>query len=305
MNWTVDIPIDQLPPLPPLPTDLRARLDAALAKPAAQQPSWPADRATAMRAVLESVPPVTVPSEVVLLQEQLAQVARGEAFLLQGGDCAETFTENTEHHIRGNVRTLLQMAVVLTYGSSLPVVKVARIAGQYAKPRSADIDALGLKSYRGDMVNSLVADAAVREHDPSRLVRAYANASAAMNLVRALTSSGLASLHLVHDWNREFVRTSPAGARFEALATEIDRGLRFMSACGVADRNLQTAEIYASHEALVLDYERAMLRLSTDFPVEAPEPRLYDLSAHYVWIGDRTRQLDGAHIGFVETISNP
>ncbi len=153
------------------------------------------------------------------------------------------------------------MAVVLTYGASMPVVKVARIAGQYAKPRSSDIDALGLKSYRGDMINGFAPDAAVREHDPSRLVRAYANASAAMNLVRALTSSGMASLQMVHDWNREFVRTSPAGARYEALAGEIDRGLRFMSACGVDDRNLQTAEIYASHEALVLDYERAMLRL--------------------------------------------
>src|SRR3984957_13536953 len=142
MNWTVDIPIDQLPDLPPLSADLRARLDAALAKPAAQQPSWPADQAAEMRKVLESVPPVTVPSEIVRLQDQLAQVARGEAFLLQGGDCAETFTDTTEPHIRGNVRTLLQMAVVLTYGASVPVLKVARIAGQYAKPRSADLDAL-------------------------------------------------------------------------------------------------------------------------------------------------------------------
>jgi 3-deoxy-7-phosphoheptulonate synthase len=302
MNWTVDIPIDQLPDLPPLPADLRTRLDAALAKPAAQQPSWPDDEAAAMRTVLESVPPVTVPSEIVRLQDQLAQVAKGEAFLLQGGDCAETFVDNTEPHIRGNVRTLLQMAVVLTYGASLPVVKVARIAGQYAKPRSADIDAIGLKSYRGDMVNGFAPDAAAREHDPSRLVRAYANASAAMNLMRALTSSGLASLHGVHDWNREFVRTSPAGARYEALAAEIDRALRFMSACGVADRNLQTAEIYASHEALVLDYERAMLRLSES---EDGVPQLYDLSAHTVWIGERTRQLDGAHIAFAEVIANP
>jgi 3-deoxy-7-phosphoheptulonate synthase len=303
MNWTVDIPIDQLPPLPPLPADLRARLDAALAKPAAQQPNWSADHAAAMRKVLESVPPVTVPSEIVRLQGHLAQVAKGEAFLLQGGDCAETFVDNTEPHIRGNVRTLLQMAVVLTYGSSLPVVKVARIAGQYAKPRSADLDALGLNSYRGDMINGFAPDAAAREHDPSRLVRAYANASAAMNLVRALTSSGLASLHLVHDWNREFVRTSPAGARYEALATEIDRGLRFMSACGVADRNLQTADIYASHEALVLDYERAMLRMAEG--EDGAGPQLYDLSAHTVWIGERTRQLDGAHIAFAEVIANP
>jgi 3-deoxy-7-phosphoheptulonate synthase len=301
VNWTVDVPIDQLPELPPLSNELRTRLDAALAKPAAQQPNWPADQAKAMRTVLESVPPVTVPSEIERLKGYLADVARGEAFLLQGGDCAETFVDNTEPHIRGNIRTLLQMAVVLTYGASMPVVKVARIAGQYAKPRSADLDALGLKSYRGDMVNGFAPDASVRDHDASRLVRAYANASAAMNLVRALTSSGLASLESVHDWNREFVRTSPAGARYEALAGEIDRALRFMSACGVNDRNLQTAEIYASHEALVLDYERAMLRLST----ESDEQRLYDLSAHYVWIGDRTRQLDGAHIAFAEVISNP
>jgi 3-deoxy-7-phosphoheptulonate synthase len=302
VNWTVDVPIEQLPPLPPLPADLRARLDAALAKPAEQQPHWTPEQVAPIRTVLESVPPVTVPSEIVRLQDMLAQVANGEAFLLQGGDCAETFVDNTEPHIKGNIRTLLQMAVVLTYGASVPVVKLARIAGQYAKPRSADVDALGLRSYRGDMVNGFAPDPAAREHDPSRLVRAYANAGAAMNLVRALTSSGLASLHLVHDWNREFVRTSPAGARYEALASEIDRGLKFMSACGVADRNLQTAEIYASHEALVLDYERAMLRLSNQ---EDGEPQLYDLSAHYLWIGDRTRQLDGAHIALAEVIANP
>ncbi|BBY30547.1 phospho-2-dehydro-3-deoxyheptonate aldolase [Mycolicibacterium sediminis] len=296
------MPIDQLPDLPPLPGDLRERLDAALARPALQQPGWDAGQAKAMRTVLESVPPVTVPSEIERLKEHLAAVARGEAFLLQGGDCAETFVDNTEPHIKANIRTLLQMAVVLTYGASMPVVKVARIAGQYAKPRSADLDALGLRSYRGDMVNGFAPDASVREHDASRLVRAYANASAAMNLVRALTSSGMASLQKVHDWNREFVRTSPAGARYEALAGEIDRGLRFMSACGVDDRNLQTAEIYASHEALVLDYERAMLRMDAD---AEDGPKLYDLSAHYLWIGERTRQLDGAHIAFAEVISNP
>lgn len=306
MNWTVDVPIDQLPALPPLPDDMRQRLDAALAKPALQQPTWDADQAQAMRTVLESVPPVTVPAEIERLKSHLADVARGKAFLLQGGDCAETFVDNTEPHIRANIRTLLQMAVVLTYGASMPVVKVARVAGQYAKPRSADIDALGLKSYRGDMINGFAPDAAVRQHDPSRLVRAYANASAAMNLVRALTASGLASLHAVHDWNREFVRTSPAGARYEALAGEIDRALTFMTACGVDNRNLDTAEIYASHEALVLDYERAMLRLDVGDPfAESSAPKLYDLSAHYVWIGERTRQLDGAHVAFAEVISNP
>ena len=191
MNWTVDIPIDQLPALPPLPADLRARLDAALAKPAAQQPSL------ARRSGRRDAhgPGERAAGDCAVRDRPAAGAAgrrsrKGEAFLLQGGDCAETFTDNTEPHIRGNIRTLLQMAVVLTYGSSMPVVKVARIAGQYAKPRSADVDALGLRSYRGDMINGLAPDAAAREHDPSRLVRAYANASAAMNLVRALTSSG-------------------------------------------------------------------------------------------------------------------
>ncbi len=303
VNWTVDVPIDRLPELPPLPAELRRRLDDALARPALQQPSWDPEQAAKMRTVLESVPPICVPAEVEELKLRLAEVARGEAFLMQGGDCAETFADNTEPHIRGNIRTLLQMAVVLTYGASLPVVKVARIAGQYAKPRSSDTDALGLKSYRGDMVNSLTADAGLREHDPSRLVRAYANASAAMNLVRALTSAGMADLHKVHDWNREFVAQSPAGARYEAMATEIDRALAFMNACRVNDPNLSSARLYASHEALVLDYERAMLRLA-EHPVTG-EPSLYDLSAHFLWIGERTRGLDGAHIAFAELLANP
>ncbi|MEO9327579.1 class II 3-deoxy-7-phosphoheptulonate synthase [Gordonia aurantiaca] len=305
VNWTVDVPIDELPELPPLPGGLQERFDDAMSRPALQQPSWDAEEARRMRTVLESVPPICMPAEVESLRSQLAAVAEGRAFLLQGGDCAETFADNTEPHIKANIRTLLQMAVVLTYGASLPVVKVARIAGQYAKPRSSDTDALGLPSYRGDMVNGFPADEAVRRHDPSRLVRAYANAAAAMNLVRALTQAE-ADLHRVHDWNREFVRTSPAGARYEALASEIDRGLRFMDACGVTDSSLKSAAIFASHEALVLDYERAMLRLA-DNPKgsEDAEKVLYDLSAHFLWIGERTRQLDGAHIAFAELINNP
>ncbi len=303
VNWTVDVPIDQLPELPALPEDLRHRLDAALSKPALQQPSWDADQAKAMRTVLESVPPITVPTEIENLKVQLAAVARGEAFLLQGGDCAETFVDNTEPHIRANIRTLLQMAVVLTYGASMPVVKVARIAGQYAKPRSSDTDALGgLKSYRGDMVNGFAP----------RCRRARSRPVAPGTGVRECQcrdEPGAGADHLRYGIAAEGARLEPrirphlagGGARYEALAGEIDRGLRFMSACGVDDRNLQTAEIFASHEALVLDYERALLRLSTEFE----EPRLYDLSAHYVWIGERTRQLDGAHIAFVETIANP
>ncbi|ASO22164.1 3-deoxy-7-phosphoheptulonate synthase [Actinoalloteichus hoggarensis] len=298
MIWTVDVPVETLPSLPPLPAELRDRLDTALSKPAAQQPDWPdPDAVGKVRTVLESVPPVTVPAEVDRLRTQLGEVAEGRAFLLQGGDCAETFASNNEPHIRANIRTLLQMAVVLTYGASMPVVKVGRIAGQYAKPRSSGIDALGLPSYRGDIVNSLVASPEARVADPSRMIRAYANAGAAMNLVRALTGGGMAGLAKVHDWNKDFVLNSPAGERYEALANEIDRGLRFMAACGVQDSNLQTVEMFASHEALLLDYERALLRLD--------EGRLYDLSAHFLWIGERTRQLDGAHIALAELIANP
>ncbi|MEY7972901.1 class II 3-deoxy-7-phosphoheptulonate synthase [Saccharomonospora xinjiangensis] len=303
MNWTVDVPIDALPSLPPLPAELRKRLDDALSRPAAQQPEWPdTDVVSRVRSVLESVPPITVPAEVDRLRERLAMVARGEAFLLQGGDCAETFESNTEPHIRANLRTLLQMAVVLTYGASLPVVKVGRIAGQYAKPRSNNTDALGLPVYRGDIVNSLVPDPELRVPDPGRMIRAYANAGAAMNLVRALTGAGMADLAQVHDWNKDFVRTSPAGERYEALASEIDRGLRFMAACGVSDTSLHSTEIFASHEALLLDYERAMLRL--DDPT-SDDPSLYNLSSHFLWIGERTRQLDGAHIAFAELLANP
>ena len=301
MNWSVDAPVDVLPELPPLPAELRTRLDDALARPAAQQPAWPdATEVAHVRTVLESVPPVTLPPEVDRLQERLAAVALGRAFVLQGGDCAETFVDNTEPHIRSTIRTLLQMAVVLTYGASLPVVKVGRIAGQYAKPRSAPIDALGLPSYRGDIVNSLAANPEARLPDPSRMVRAYANAGAAMNLVRALTGTDMADLTLVHDWNKDFVRTSAAGVRYETVAQEIDRAVRFMDACGVRDHNLHTVEFFASHEALLLDYERAMLRLDTRF-----EPRLYDLSAHFLWIGERTRQLDGAHVALAAMLSNP
>jgi 3-deoxy-7-phosphoheptulonate synthase len=303
VNWTIDVPVEELPELPPLPAPLRRKLDEALSRPAAQQPAWPdPDHLRRVRTVLESVPPITVPTEIDRLRDQLAAVARGEAFMLQGGDCAETFADNTEPHIRSNIRTLLQMAVVLTYGASTPVVKVGRIAGQFAKPRSSDTDSLGLPSYRGDIVNSLTATPEARIPDASRLVRAYANSGATMNLLRALTSAGMADLHRVHDWNKTFVQNSPAGERYDALAGEIDRGLRFMSACGVNDANLNTTEIFASHEALLLDYERAMLRLDTRDP---NEPKLYDLSSHFLWIGDRTRQLDGAHIALAELLANP
>jgi 3-deoxy-7-phosphoheptulonate synthase len=298
VTWTVDVPVTAHPPSSPLPGPLAAAVTDALARPALQQPQWPdREHAARVRALLETVPPIAVPTEVDRLQERLGTVARGGAFLLQGGDCAETFADNTEAHLRGTIRTLLQMAVVLTYGTAMPVVKVGRIAGQYAKPRSAELDAAGLPSYRGDMINALEPTEAARRADPGRLVRAYANAAAAMNLTRAITGAGLADLHRLHEWNMDFVRASSAGERYERVATEIDRSLRFMSACGVDDSSLQTVELFASHELLVLDYERALLRADGD--------RLHLLSAHQLWIGDRTRQRDGAHIALAALIANP
>ncbi len=298
MTWTVDVPEATHHPVPPLPSAHVAAVADALARPAVQQPAWEdPDYVARVRTLLETVPPIAVPTEVDALQERLATVARGEAFLLQGGDCAETFADNTEAHLRGTLRTLLQMAVVLTYGTSMPVIKVGRIAGQYAKPRSSDLDAVGLPSYRGDMVNALEPTAEARRADPGRLVRAYANAAAAMNLTRAITGAGLADLHHLHEWNMDFVRESSAGERYERVAGEIDRSLRFMSACGVDDSSLRTVEMFASHEMLVLDYERSLLRSAGD--------RLYLLSAHQVWIGDRTRQLDGAHVALAALIANP
>lgn len=269
---------------------------------AKQQPKWDDNASLYVRKILESVPPVVVAPEIHKLKSQLADVANGKAFLLQGGDCAETFESNTEPHIRANIKTLLQMAVVLTYGASTPVVKLARIAGQYAKPRSSDLDGNGLPNYRGDIVNGVEPTEESRRHDPARMIRAYANSSAAMNLVRALTSSGTADLYRVEAWNREFVANSAAGARYEALSREISRSLHFMDACGVNDRELRTSDIYASHEALLVDYERAMLRLAED---ENGETKLYDLSAHQLWIGERTRGMDDFHVNFAALIDNP
>ena len=302
MSWTVDIPKEVLPDLPPLPGDIFESFQEVVNLPAKQQPTWDENAALYVRKILESVPPVVVAPEIHKLKHQLAEVAEGDAFLLQGGDCAETFESNTEPHIRANIKTLLQMAVVLTYGASTPVVKLARIAGQYAKPRSSDLDENGLPNYRGDIVNGVDPTPESREHDPARMIRAYANASAAMNLVRALTTSGTADLYRVEAWNREFVANSAAGARYEALSREITRSLHFMDACGVNDRELRTSEIYASHEALLVDYERAMLRLAKD---ENGDTKLYDLSAHQLWIGERTRGLDDFHVNFAALIDNP
>lgn len=302
MSWSVDISESDLPDLPPLPAGIRERFDDVIARPAKQQPSWDANEAKTVRKILESVPPVVVPPEIHQLKKQLRDVALGKAFLLQGGDCAETFEANTEPHIKANVKTLLQMAVVLTYGASTPVVKMARIAGQYAKPRSQDLDENGLPNYRGDIVNGVEATEEARRHDPARMIRAFANSAATMNLVRALTGSGTADLYRLTEWNREFVAQSPAGARYEALAREIERGLSFMQACGVSDSSLRQADIFCSHEALLVDYERAMLRLGQN---ENGDTELYDLSAHQLWIGERTRGIEDFHVNFAALIGNP
>lgn len=285
-----------------MPAGIQERFDDVIVRPALQQPHWDGTKARAVRKILESVPPIVVAPEIHELKSQLREVALGHAFLLQGGDCAETFESNTEPHIKANVRSLLQMAVVLTYGASTPVVKMARIAGQYSKPRSSDLDDKGLPNYRGDMVNGVDATEEARKHDPARMIRAFANSAAAMNLVRSLTTSGTADLYRLTEWNREFVKMSPAGARYEALAREIERGLSFMQACGVADSSLRQASIFCSHEALLVDYERAMLRLA---PNENGDIELYDLSAHQLWVGERTRGINDFHVNFAALIGNP
>jgi 3-deoxy-7-phosphoheptulonate synthase len=267
--------------------------------PRLQMPPWPdMNEVGEVCKVLDNVPSIVAPYEVDQLRVRLAEVAEGRAFMLQGGDCAETFTDNTESHLLANARTLLQMAVVLTYGASMPVVKVARVAGQYTKPRSAPTDALGLPAYRGDLINSLDANEAARVADPQRMIRAYANSAAAMNMLRAYLSGGLADLAGLHDWNKDFVRASPAGERYEAIAREIDRTLDFIRACGMTDDDaLRTVSLYCSHEALALEYDRALTRVS--------DGRAYGLSGHFLWVGERTRQLDHAHIDFISRIANP
>src|SRR4051812_43418932 len=272
------------------------------ALPAAQQPAWPdAGLVASVRDELGSLPGLVTPAECDALRARLAAVARGEAFLLQGGDCAETFDASTSESVREKVRTLLQMAVVLTYGAAVPVVKVGRMAGQYAKPRSAAVEAAtGLPSYRGDAVNDPAASQEARLPDPRRMVRAYHAAAETLATMRAHATGGFADLRQVHAWNQDFVRRSSAGLRYERVADEIDRALAFMRACGVDLDSVGVAhavELYASHEALLLDYETALTR--TDSGAS------YDLSAHLLWIGERTRALDGAHVEFAAGIANP
>jgi 3-deoxy-7-phosphoheptulonate synthase len=272
-------------------------------RPAAQQPDWPDPAAVQdVVAQLRLLPPLVFAGECDQLKDRLGAVARGEAFLLQGGDCAETFADSTADAIRNKIKTLLQMAVVLTYGARVPVVKVGRIAGQFAKPRSVDTetrDGVTLPAYRGDAVNGLEFTAEARTPDPARLLRVYNTSAATLNLVRAFTQGGLADLRQVHAWNQGFVRGNGAHQRYEAMAADIDRALAFMHACGVDPEEFRTVDLYASHEALLLDYERALTRVDsrTGLP--------YDVSGHLVWVGERTRALDGAHVEFAASIRNP
>ena len=271
--------------------------------PAAQQPDWP-DHAVLdeVTASLRLMPPLVFAGECDALKERLGAVARGEAFLLQGGDCAETFLDTTADIIRNKIKTLLQMAVVLTYGAQVPVVKVARMAGQFAKPRSAATetrDGVTLPAYRGDAVNGLAFTPESRAHDPQRLMRVYHASAATLNLVRAFTQGGLADLREVHSWNSGFVASSTAHQRYDSMARDIDRALAFMAAAGVDPAAFRTVDLYSSHEALLLDYEHALTR------IDSRTGQQYDVSGHLVWVGERTRDINGAHIEFAASIRNP
>ncbi|MFT3862108.1 class II 3-deoxy-7-phosphoheptulonate synthase [Micropruina sp.] len=268
-----------------------------------QQPTYAdTDLLGRVIAELRKRPPLVFAGECDDLRAKIADVAAGRAFVLQGGDCAETFDNGTALDIRGKLRVLLSMAVVLTYAAQVPVVKLGRLAGQYAKPRSKDTETRGgveLPAYRGDAVNGLEFTAAARAHDPNRLMELYNHSAATLNLIRAFVTGGFADLRAVHTWNQDFVRNTGVEARYEALADEIERALAFMVACGVDKQAFRTVDFYSSHEALLLPYEHAMTRV--DSRTQTP----YNTSAHMVWLGERTRQVDGAHVEFARHLRNP
>ena len=277
-------------------------LDAWRALPIKQQPIWTdADAVAAVSAEIASMPPLVFAGEVDNLRERLARAASGQAFLLQGGDCAETFAGATADQIRNRIKTVLQMAVVLTYGASMPVVKMGRMAGQFAKPRSSDTETRGevtLPAYRGDIVNGYDFTELSRQPDPQRLLKGYHTAASTLNLIRAFTQGGFADLREVHSWNKGFA-SNPANQRYERMAGEIDRAIRFMEAAGADFDELRRVEFYTGHEGLLMDYERPMTRI--DSRTGTP----YNTSAHFLWVGERTRDLDGAHIDYFSKIRNP
>jgi 3-deoxy-7-phosphoheptulonate synthase len=275
-------------------------------RPAGQQPDWP-DEAALEQSLkqLSALPPLVFAGEARALTSALAEVAAGRAFLLQAGDCAESFHDFSADNIRDKLRVILQMAVVLTYGAGVPVVKVGRIAGQFAKPRSSATERIGdleLPSFRGHIVNDDAPTPEARTPDPQRLVGAYHQSASTLNLVRAFVKGGFADLSQVHIWNQQFIATSNEGRRYEQIAGEIDRALRFMRACGIHlndEAALQQVDFWTSHEALLLGYEEALTRrdsLTDDW---------YDCSAHMLWIGERTRERGGAHVRFLEGVRNP
>jgi 3-deoxy-7-phosphoheptulonate synthase len=275
-------------------------------KSISQMPEYPDNnRLTAVEETLRSYPPLVFAGEARRLTDALGRVADGKAFLLQGGDCAESFAEFNANNIRDTFRVLLQMAIVLTFGAALPVVKVGRMAGQFAKPRSAPTEKQGdveLPSYRGDIINAIGFDAASRQPDPERLLRAYNQAAATLNLLRAFAQGGFADLHKVHRWTLDFVADSPQGHRYAELADRLSETLNFMEACGLTAETapqIRETDFFTSHEALLLWYEQALTR------VDSLTGRWYDCSAHMLWIGDRTRNIDSAHIEFLRGVDNP
>jgi len=280
--------------------------DSWRSKTALQMPNYPdLDAVADIENRLKAFPPLVFAGEARKLKRILADAVEGKSFLLQGGDCAESFAEFHPDNIRDTFRVLLQMAVVLTFGASRPVVKVGRMAGQFAKPRSEDtetIDGVTLPSYRGDMVNAMEFTETDRIPDPQRLEQAYNQAAATLNLLRAFAQGGYADLHKVHQWNLGFVADSAFGERYKDLADRLDETLSFMAACGVTSKTtpqIRETDFFTSHEALLLNYEQAMTR------IDSLSGDWYDTSAHMLWIGDRTRQLDGAHVEFLKGVANP
>ena len=276
--------------------------------PIKQVPDYPdAEKLAGVEAKLAAMPPLVFAGEAQSLKRQLGEVAEGRAFLLQGGDCAESFAEFSANNIRDSFKVILQMAVVLTFGASMPVVKVGRVAGQFAKPRSSPmeaVDGIELPSYRGDMINAMPFTEKDRVPDPKRLLRVYEQSAATLNLLRAFAQGGLADLTKVHSWVTEFLSGTPQADRFQELAGRIEESLNFMRACGITPetaRPLAETDFYTSHESLLLNYEEALTRRDTI----TNEKDWYATSAHMIWIGDRTRQPDGAHVEYMRGIANP